>query len=137
MLLPSLIYAAAQVPTHLSIPALHLFSPWVSDLKVLGASQAVLVALLERNDGLPFLRSNLHFGEEGVKGGVAVVSEGAPVVASDLVGVTAGSHDNARAGEGGVRLPLSLFSVHVTNVVSVVLVKVVGRDELGESVLEK
>ena len=107
----------------------------VSDLKVLDAGQLEVLAALVVEDLIALGgAANLHLGKEGTKMLLVVVTVGTAVMIS---GVGRISKDNLGAVVRGVAGTLTLLTVHVPDVVRVVLVELLGRHDLAKLALEE
>ena len=107
----------------------------VSDLKVLDAGQLEVLAALVVEDLIALGgAANLHLGKEGTKMLLVVVTVGTAVMIS---GVGRISKDNLGAVVRGVAGTLTLLTVHVPDVVRVVLVELLGRHDLAKLTLEE
>ena len=106
----------------------------VSDLKVLDAGQLEVLAALVVEDLVALGgAANLHLGKEGTKMLLVVVTVGTAVMISGVGGI---SKDNLGAVVRGVAGTLALLTVHVSDVVRVVLVELLGRHDLAKLALE-
>mmetsp|Transcript_3007 Transcript_3007/g.4905 ORF Transcript_3007/g.4905 Transcript_3007/m.4905 type:complete len:201 (+) Transcript_3007:216-818(+) len=105
------------------------------NLKVLEACQLKVVALLEtENLATIHWRTDRHFLKQRRQVLFVVMAKRAAMVITTLRSLP---HNYLFAIVRSVRRALSLLSVHVTNVVGIILVKLIGRHNLGEFALEK